>query len=312
MARPKREVVMARCAREALLAAIETYNKPAAEYKEQTVAFLLVNAWEILAKARVIQMNGGKVQAIYRRKRGSRRYERGEDGEILTIRIKGALNRGGLPEEVKKNIYGLTKVRNQATHMGVLVPQLKQVILEFSTASVQNFIKAYQSWFSESFDAPYLLPLGFVGTAQGAIATYPARQRQLLEELAKIAKSQDAHDSGFSVVLQVHVELNRGISGGGNIGLTGDPSLPKVSISDDEALRTFPYSYNQLVDICRERYPDFKANQRFHEAMKPINEDPICVHERRLDPKNERSSRKRYYNIDNTIAKLDYEYIESD
>ena len=43
--------------------------------------------------------------------------------------------------------------------------------------------------------------------------------------------------------------------------------------------------------------------------MKPINQDPICVHERRLDPKNEKSPRKRYYNLDKTIAKLDDEYI---
>ena len=218
---------MARCAREALLAAIETYNRPTAEYKEQTVAFLLVNAWEILAKARIIQMNGGKLQAIYRRKRDSRQYERGEDGEILTIGIRGAINRSGSPEEVKKNTHGLIKVRNRATHMGVLGPHLKQVILEFSTASVQNFVRAYQDWFGETFEAPYLLPLGFVGTAQAAISAYPARQRQLLEELSKLAKSQDEHDSGFSVVLQIHVELNRGISGGGNIGLSTDPSLPK-------------------------------------------------------------------------------------
>ena len=311
MARPKREIVMARYAREALLAAIETYNRPTAEYREQTVAFLLVNAWEILAKARIIQMNGGRLRSIYRRKRDSRRYERGGDGEILTLRIKGALNRSGVPEEVKKNIYGLIKVRNQATHMGVLGPHLKQVILEFSTASVQNFVKAYHSWFGESFDAPYLLPLGFVGAAQAAIATYPARQRHLLEELSELAKSQDVHESGFSVVLQVHVELNRGISGGGNIGLSTDPSFPKVSISDDEALKTFPYSYSQLVDICRERYSDFKANQRFHGAMKSINEDPSCVHERRLDPKNEKSPRKRFYNIDNSMAKLDDEYIKA-
>ena len=110
--------MMARCAREALLAAVEIYNKPRAEYREQTVAFLLVNAWEVLIKARIIQRNKGKIEAIYRRKQNSRRYERNSDGEILTIEIRGTLNQSGLPEEVKSNIYGLIKVRNQATHLG--------------------------------------------------------------------------------------------------------------------------------------------------------------------------------------------------
>ena len=59
MARPKREVVMARCAGEALLAAVEIYNKPRVEYREQTVAFLLVNAWEVIIKARIVNSRVG-------------------------------------------------------------------------------------------------------------------------------------------------------------------------------------------------------------------------------------------------------------
>ena len=285
--------------------------RPAAEYKEQTVAFLLVNAWEILAKARVIQMNGGKIQAIYRRKRDSRRYERGEDGEFLTIRIKGALNRSGLPEEVKKNIYGLIKVRNQATHIGVLVPQLKQVILEFSTASVQNFIKAYQSWFGESFDAPYLLPLGFIGTAQASVTRFPLRQKKLLDELANLTKFPVSTNSDYSVMLRVKVEVDRGLSGGGSIGLTNDPDVPKVSISDDEALKAFPTSYNGLVEECRSRYVGFKQNRRFHSVMKAVNDDPQCTYERKLDPTTEKSSKKRFYNKAKALARLDNEYAKA-
>ena len=126
MARPKRTVVMARCAREALLAAVEIYNKPTvAEYREQTVTFLLINAWEVLITNQgrqslsesSYQQSGGRIQAIYRRKRNSRRFEYSADGEIRTIEIRGALNRSGLPEEVKINILGLIKIRNRATHL---------------------------------------------------------------------------------------------------------------------------------------------------------------------------------------------------
>ena len=311
MAKPKREVVIARCAREALLAAVEIYNKPRVEYREQTVAFLLVNAWEVIIKARIVQQSGGRIQAIYRRKRNSRRYLYSEDGDIRTIQIRGALNRSGLPEEIKSNILGLVKIRNQATHLGVLGPALKQAILEFSTASVQNFVKTYGNWFGEPIEAPYLLPLGFVGTAQSAVTTYPVRQRQLLEELSELAKSHYSADSDYSVVMQVRVELNRGISGGGNIGLTNDPSFPKVSISDDEALKTFSSTYNQLVDKCRGRYPGFKSNQRFYKAMKSVHQDPKCTYERKLDPTTENSIKKRFYNLEQTLAQLDQEYAKS-
>ena len=75
MARPRREIAMVRCAASTVLAAIEIYNKPTAEYREQTFALLMANAWETLLKARLVQQSGGKENVIYRRKQGSRRYE---------------------------------------------------------------------------------------------------------------------------------------------------------------------------------------------------------------------------------------------
>ena len=310
MARPKRATVMASCAREALLAAIEIYNKPNVEYREQTVSFLLVNAWEVLIKARIVQQKGGKIQSIYQRKRNSSHFEK-RNGEFLTIEIWGALNRSGLPEEVRSNIGGIIKIRNRATHLGVLVPELKKVILEFSTASVQNFVRAYANWFGESIDAPYLLPLGFVGPAQTTVTTYPVRQRELLRELSSLANSQEPADSGYSVVMQVRVELIRGISGGGNIGLTNDPNAPRVSISDDEALKTFPTSYNELVAVCRDRYLDFKKNRAFNAAMTAVNNDPKCAYVRKLDPTSEKSPKKRFYNQEQSLSKLDNVYAKS-
>ena len=310
MARPKRATVMARCAREALLAAIEIYNKPNVEYREQTVSFLLVNAWEVLIKARIVQQNGGKIQSIYQRKRNSSHFEK-RNGEFLTIEIWGALNRSGLPEEVKSNIGGIIKIRNRATHLGVLVPELKTMILEFSTACVQNFVRTYANWFGESIDAPYLLPLGFVGPAQTTVTTHSVRQRELLRELSSLANSQEPTDSGYSVVMQVRVELIRGISGGGNIGLTNDPNAPRVSISDDEALKTFPTSYNELVAVCRERYPGFKKNRAFNAAMTAVNDDPKCAYVRKLDPTSENSPKKRFYNQEQSLSMLDNVYAKS-
>ena len=309
MARPRREVVMARCAREALLAAVEIYNKPTVEYREQTVAFLIVNAWEVLIKARIVQQSGGKIQSIYQYKRNSREYKRSH-GDILTIGLRYALSQSNLPEEIRSNIIGIIQIRNKATHIGVLIPELKRTILEFSTASVQNFVKIYTDWFNESIDVPYLLPLGFVGNARTAVARYPIRQKELLKELSDLAKPHNVADSGYSVAMHVQVEINRGLSGGGSIGLTNDPSVPKVSISDDEALKTFPTSYNELVDECRSRYLDFKQNNRFHLAMKDVNKDAKCTYERKLDPTTEKSNKKRFYNLEQTLAKLDNEYTK--
>jgi len=43
-----------------MLAAIEVYNKPIFEYREETYAILAVNAWELLLKARILQIDNNK------------------------------------------------------------------------------------------------------------------------------------------------------------------------------------------------------------------------------------------------------------
>ena len=43
----------------ACVAAIETYNRAASEYREENFAILMINAWELLLKARVMMEHGG-------------------------------------------------------------------------------------------------------------------------------------------------------------------------------------------------------------------------------------------------------------
>ena len=228
MAKPKRTTTMARAARAALLAAIEIYNKPTVEYREQTFAILLVNAWEILLKARIVQQADGKLQAIYK-KTDKRDYERdNRTKEPLTISLREAVGRVTLPEEVSANVDGLALIRNTAMHTGILAPEVSRTVLEFGTAGVQNFINLSGEWFSEVVEVPYLLPVGFTGRATVARGALPKAQREMLRELTALASSPSSeHGTSYSVVLTVNVQLNRGLSGGGGtIGITNDPLAP--------------------------------------------------------------------------------------
>jgi len=60
----------------AMLAAIEIYNKPLFQYRDEIVSILLINAWELLLKA-VVSKDG---QSIYYPKK------RGEPYRTLTCR----------------------------------------------------------------------------------------------------------------------------------------------------------------------------------------------------------------------------------
>ena len=48
----------------AMLAAIEIYNKPVFSYREESFAILATNAWELLLKARLLQLASNKLASI--------------------------------------------------------------------------------------------------------------------------------------------------------------------------------------------------------------------------------------------------------
>ena len=47
------------------LSAIEVYNKPDFKYREESFSILMVNAWELLLKAKVLKDNNNRLESIY-------------------------------------------------------------------------------------------------------------------------------------------------------------------------------------------------------------------------------------------------------
>jgi len=49
----------------AMLSAIEIYNKPDFKYREETFSVLCINSWELLLKARVLNLSSNKLASLY-------------------------------------------------------------------------------------------------------------------------------------------------------------------------------------------------------------------------------------------------------
>ena len=73
----------------AMLAAIEIYNKPDFAYREDVFSILAINSWELVLKARILQLDGNRLSAITQ-------YERRQktDGTLSTKLYKKR-NRSG-------------------------------------------------------------------------------------------------------------------------------------------------------------------------------------------------------------------------
>lgn len=87
-------------------------------YRIEGFCFFYVNAWELLAKARLIE-NGGKEAVIfYKKKRGQPRR---------SLSLRDALERV-IPERkdaVRRNVEQIADLRDHATHL--LIPELEAV-----------------------------------------------------------------------------------------------------------------------------------------------------------------------------------------
>jgi hypothetical protein len=133
----------------AITSAVEVYNKPGFQYRDETFSLLALNAWELLLKARLVQISGGKQRAIFvyeRRKTksgawSSKEYlKRSRSNNPLTIGIRAAAGKldthapSKLPDAVKNNLEVLIEVRDCAAHYFSSSLSLRRQLLEVGVA----------------------------------------------------------------------------------------------------------------------------------------------------------------------------------
>ena len=297
MSRPTKSVQMARAAKAAMLAAVEVYNKTSFAYREETFCLLIINAWELLLKARIVQKNNNRLQSIYVRKSPQHYAHDSITQAVQTIGIREALATAEIPSAVRDNVSGLYHLRNEVQHLGVLDRTFASEVLRFGTAAVRNMMIALSDWFDEPVDGVYLFPVGFVGTAPSVPAA-STKQRQLLRRLQEITTRGAAGDTGYHIAAEISVDIHASGSGGGTIGITEDPNAPAVQLAEEERQKRFPATYREdLIPVLQHRYSNFKQGRQFNELMKAVKSDPRCTYVRRLDPENPRSGKKEFYNV---------------
>lgn len=308
MAPPSTSKRLYRAAHAAMLAAIEIYNKPVVEYREQTFAMLFVNAWETFLKARIVQRCGNKIQAIHVRDKTTRYRRIAGTNERLTIGIRDALAQLEVPAAVRENVKAMLRIRNVSVHLGILSPDLRTHVQQFGTAGILSFSKLSGEWFGETLAVPCLLPVGFLNAADIAVTT-TAGQRDLLKFLSALATRGNVdQESEYRVSMDVTVFLNPAKGDGATIGVTDDPSAPTVRLEEKDIMVRYPNTHSEVVEACRARYFDFKMNRHFHGLMRQVSTVPGCVHERHLDPRRRGGTKKKLYNLTAVLRQLDGHY----
>lgn len=328
--RPPKHKLLVDKAIEACLAAIEIYNKPAFQYREETFSILMLNAWELLLKARILRENNNRLRAIEvwemrtlkdgaSAKRARPKLTR--SGNHLTLGVTRATElvrqyaNNGIDDLCVENIGLLTEIRDNAVHLHNNHPSLARHIQEVGTATLRNFAKAAQAWFSIDLSQYnfFLMPLAFE-TPQGAMrALVDDTDKSAVGKLLRYIHSKEKafpFDDGqrFNVAVQIELRLVRTVSKEATpIQITRDPDAPKVQMSEENIRQAFPWDYVEMCRKLRDSYSDFKMDKKFHTLRMKAENNPSLCKIRHLDPARPRGLQKKFYSP-NIIREFDVAY----
>lgn len=316
---------------DASLSAIEIYNKPNFRYREEAFAILMINAWELLLKARILKENNNKLRSIEiwepRKKKDGTNSLRAKprktrSGNVMTIGITGAAKlvkgyaKNTIDDLCIQNINLLTELRDNAIHFHNPGKGLQKRVHEIGIASLRNFVRATKDWFDEDLSRYtfFLMPLAFE-TPTGMIQTvFPSESTAAAEKLLKLLTEEtDANPFDparpFNVGVQIDMQFVRKAA---TDALrvrqdTANPHAIPVAVSDDELYRDYTWGYDRLCNSLRERYSDFKANKKFHDLRKSIESDERYCRIRLLDPHDPQGYKKKFFNP-NVLQFFDQHY----
>lgn len=330
--RPPRYRILVDKSLNACLAAIEIYNKPNFQYREEAFSILMLNAWELLLKARIVQHEGGSLRAIEVREarlnkdgRKSKLQQRklNRSGNTMTISLNRAAglvqsySSNGIDVLCVENLNLLQEIRDNAVHLYNVSPGLGKRIQEVGSAALKNFVAAAERWFGVDVTRYnfYLMPLSFHTPSEILESLRSEKQpkavRRLLDHIEKAEIQNPAdEDSIFSVTMEVQLKFIR-TAGHDAIPVRldhDDPSAVAVVISEDDIRKQFPWDYAELTRRLKERYSDFLQNIKYHKIRKPLEDNSKFCRVRYLDPtKPKTSTKKKFYNP-NIVPEFDQHY----
>lgn len=307
-----------------MLSAIEIYNKPDFNYREETFSILSVNAWELLFKAYWLKINKYKIPCLYEtqpyeRKDGTKSQtkripKKNRTGNYKTINIQTVMvelkKKNLLSQNLCGNIDALLELRDNAIHF-TNISSISKPVQELGFACIKNYISIVKKW-----DLPidfsnynlYLMPLAYVDSNKFVDGVFPEEEQNYIRLLQSQINQEDRNDTEFSIAISIDVVFKKGNSIESVSVQYGQSGL-EVTLSEEDIKKKYPLTYTEVWKKSKDRYKNFKKDQQFNLIMADIKKNPKLCHIRRLDKDNPKSQKKEFYSS-NIFQTLDLSYIK--
>lgn len=300
----------------AALSAIEIYNKPDFKYREESFSILMVNSWELILKARILQENKNNLKSIYvidsnkTRKDGKPfkhpKFKTSRSGNFLTIDITSAIKLLQLPERLKENLDLLVEIRDNAIHFMNDSKLFEKKFLEIGTSSLKSYVIMVNEWFEYDLSQYnfYLMPITFFHNHEMQSFSINQEDKQHQNLLKYIAKKENlfpsdvAQEHNISLILETKWIKSKSVET--LITLKYDPDNPsaisyKVD-SEEQFKNKYPWNFtDHLKPKLQARYKNLKMNNDFWALKKELEKNLKYSKERYLDWNNPKGTKMRFY-----------------
>jgi len=321
----KRSEVLFNKSISAAVSAIELYNKPDFKYREESFIILLVNAWELLFKAKILQENNNKLTSLYLKV--AKENEKGQKTKKMIYKPNRSHGKTtiGLFEAIKvlekkgfkvdktcfDTIEAITEIRDNAIHLCNSEKLLNKKVQELGTASLKNYLTLIRKWFDEKLSKKlsnfnfYLMPLSFFNDFNEVdginLNSKNKETENLIKYLAEKEKSNPyVKDGEFQMSIKVGLKLMKSdTEGHTKVSIGRDVDAIKIQISEEDKKKQFPDSYKEmhskvksLTDKQQIKIPILD----FHRIKKELEKNTKLCYERFLDENKPNGQKKKFYN----------------
>ncbi|MDH7605600.1 MAG: DUF3644 domain-containing protein [Melioribacter sp.] len=312
-------------ARESALLAVELYNKPAVSFKTGAYISLMIIAWTSLFHAYYLKkrikpyFRKGKRYEIIIEKVGNKEIKEYKWWDLSKC-IKEYFKSNNPPE--RKNLEFFIPLRNMIEHRNLpeldisIFGECQSLIINFDNLIEKEFGKNFMlrqnlshtlqfSFFDKNIFELNRIELekknlkqivNFIKAYRGSLSTnvFQSDKYSYKVVLIKVANhsSRNALPLKFVNYNDLSEEDKKKLHETG-IVLTKEK---EVKIPEDKLLKEYKLEYKDLCIELKNKFSDFKVNQKFYENKRAIiSKSPNLVYTRKLDPDNPKSSKKDFY-----------------
>jgi hypothetical protein len=210
----------------------------------------------------------------------------------------------------KENIIALCEIRDNAIHFKNDETELGKIVLELGTASLKNYLNAIKHWFDKDLSKYnfYLMPLSFFHEFESissfSISKHNEQLKKLLNYLAiKASETKSNPNQEYNLLLKVETKFVKSAVEDSLIvkpvrkreDADNPGMVQEVILKPQDITLKFPWTYKDLRDKLKSRYPSFKQDKKFTELVNEIKLDSRFCHIIELYPGNPKTSKSYYY-----------------